>query len=230
MKQNLLKAIVSIIRFLFEVLTTTEVFGIDLVPEDSGCILAMNHLSRIDPALVYVVLDRHKILERHPMTALVADTYKNVPGINWLVNLVDGIWINREDADFHAIREARQFMLNGGQLGIAPEGTRSHTQALIEGKIGAAFLADKVQVPLVPIAITGTESTFYELLHFRRPHFTLEVGEPFQLPPLDRQDRSGSLRCNTDEIMCRIAVMLPPKYRGVYADHPRLKELLSERE
>ena len=56
----------------------------------------------------------------------------------------------------------------------------------------------------------------------------LRVGEPFRLPPVDRKDREASLQRNTDEIMCRIAAMIPPEYWGVYANHPRLKELLKE--
>jgi 1-acyl-sn-glycerol-3-phosphate acyltransferase len=215
-------AISFIVRALFAILTKTKVSGIENVPEDGGCILAMNHLSRLDPALVYIQLKRQN------MTALVADKYKNYPGLNWIVNLFGGIWINREDADYQAMREARQFMNNGGLLGIAPEGTRSNTKALIQAKTGTAFLADKVCVPLVPIAVTGTENAIHLWFRLRRPNLTLQFGEPFTLPPLDRNDRSGSLRKNTDELMCRIAAMLPEEYRGVYADHPRLQELLAE--
>ncbi len=45
---------------------------------------------------------------------------------------------------------------------------------------------------------------------------------------MDRKDREAFLQEQTDEIMCRIAALLPPKYRGVYADHSRLRELLEE--
>ncbi len=62
---------------------------------------------------------------------------------------------------------------------------------------------------------------------FRRLDITIRVGEPFELPPLDRKNRDASLQANTDEIMCQIAALLPPKYRGVYADYPRVQELLT---
>ena len=223
---KLRKATSSIVRFIFKVLSTIEVHGLENIPTQGGCALVMNHLSRIDPALAYIVLEEHHLLDDRQMTALVADKYKRVPVISWLVNIFGGIWINREEADFHAIRKARDFMEQGGMLGIAPEGTRSHTQSLIRGKTGAAFLTNQVGVPLVPIAVTGTEKAFRTLARFRRPHFTFQVGEPFRLPPLDRKDRSASLRRNTDELMCRIAAMLPPEYHGVYTDHPQLQELL----
>jgi 1-acyl-sn-glycerol-3-phosphate acyltransferase len=52
-------------------------------------------------------------------------------------------------------------------------------------------------------------------------------GKPFRLPPFSRENREEDLRRQTDEVMCRIAALLPPEYRGVYADHPRLHELLA---
>ncbi|NJN80793.1 MAG: hypothetical protein HC797_10190 [Anaerolineales bacterium] len=56
----------------------------------------------------------------------------------------------------------------------------------------------------------------------------MKGGEPFTLPPIPRDKREETLKQYTDEIMCRIAVMLPKHNRGFYADHPRLKELLNE--
>jgi 1-acyl-sn-glycerol-3-phosphate acyltransferase len=54
----------------------------------------------------------------------------------------------------------------------------------------------------------------------------LKIGRPFYLPSPRGPDREAILQRNTDEIMCHIAVMLPESYRGVYSDHPRLKELI----
>jgi 1-acyl-sn-glycerol-3-phosphate acyltransferase len=78
----------------------------------------------------------------------------------------------------------------------------------------------------VPVGVTGTEGGLKKMFAFQRPKFSAVVGEPFRLPPLDRKNREKSLQGNTDEIMCQIAVLLPPKYRGTYANHPRLKDLL----
>lgn len=224
MKKMLHDTIVSIIQFLFDVFTNTTVIGTENVPMEGGFILATNHVSRLDPALAYVVLNRPN------MTALVADKYKTYPGINWLVEIFQGIWLDREDADYKALREARNFLRNGGLLGIAPEGTRSHTGSLTEAKTGVAFLADKAGVPIIPIAVWGTEKAFSELVRFKRANITIVFGKPFKLPPIDRNDRTGSLKRNTDEIMCHIAAMLPPEYRGVYADHPCTLELLANQQ
>jgi 1-acyl-sn-glycerol-3-phosphate acyltransferase len=63
------------------------------------------------------------------------------------------------------------------------------------------------------------------MLTLKRPQITIRFGKPFQLPPLNRKTRYQDLQTNTDEIMSRIACLLPPKYQGVYADHPRVLEL-----
>ena len=210
----------SLFRFLFSVLTRLEVEGLENVPPQGGVILASNHLALLDAPLVFI------LLERQDATGLVADKHKKNFLLHWLVNSVHGIWINRESADFQALREARGYLMKGGIVGIAPEGTRSRTGHLMPAKTGVAYLAEKACVPIVPVAIFGSEKIFHQLLRLRRAFIKVRFGEPFLLPPLDRRDRNEALRRNTDEIMCRIAVMLPQSYRGVYHDHPRLSEFM----
>jgi 1-acyl-sn-glycerol-3-phosphate acyltransferase len=120
-------------------------------------------------------------------------------------------------------------MKAGGILVIAPEGTRSKSEALAEGKPGVAYLAMKAGVPIVPIALTGTEDRLVlaRLKHLKKSEIKIVIGPAFTLPPVKGRDRDAALRQYTDEIMCRIGALLPEKYRGVYAQHPRLKELLS---
>ena len=143
-----------------------------------------------------------------------------------IVNLAGGIWLNREELDTQAIRTAVNFLKQGGLLGIAPEGTRSKNGGLLPAKSGVAYLASKSQAKIVPIAITGTENAWSSLMKLRRPKIKIIFGAPFELPPIDRSRRELDLQSNTDEIMCRIAALLPEKYRGVYAGHIRLQELI----
>jgi 1-acyl-sn-glycerol-3-phosphate acyltransferase len=116
----------------------------------------------------------------------------------------------------------------GHVLVIAPEGTRSQTGALIEGRSGASYLAAQSGVPVIPVGIHGSEDQVVgaNLRRLRRTTIIARVGKPFQLPPLKRGQREQALQAYTDEIMCQIAALLPPEYRGVYADHPRLMEIL----
>lgn len=216
------KTLRAIVRKLFTLFSRLEVTGLENVPLQGGYILATNHLGRLDAPMVFATVDRDDC------TALVADKYKTNPFFSWLVVTVKGIWINREDADIHALREARSFLQAGGILGIAPEGTRSRTGALEPAKTGVAYLADKAGVAVIPVAITGSETAAHSLLRLRRPCLTIRYGMPLKLPPIPRSDRDAALQSNTDEIMCRIAAMLPPANRGAYASHPRLLELLAE--
>lgn len=96
---------------------------------------------------------------------------------------------------------------------------------------GASFLAAKARVPILPVALIGTEDRLVKasLRKLRRPIVTIRVGKPFSLPPLNGGDRDAALERSTDEIMCQIGALLPPSYRGVYADYPRLLELTGAR-
>jgi 1-acyl-sn-glycerol-3-phosphate acyltransferase len=214
----------SLLRFLFDTLTRVTVIGLEHMPRTGGCVVAVNHLSRLDPPLVFVLIDREDV------TALVADKYKNYPFIPWIVHTVDGIWLHREESDLHALREARDFLRAGGVLGIAPEGTRSRVGSLIPAKTGAAYLADKAGVPVIPVAISGTDEAVWKIFLLLRPRITIQFGPPVHLEPIRHQEREAILLRNTDEIMCQIAAMLPEKYRGVYAGHPRLQEILQQRD
>lgn len=217
---SLRKKIHLFFRAMFRWFSHVEAVGLENVPETSGCILAVNHLGRLDAPMVFMLLDRQDL------TALVANKYKKSLFYNWLVNAVGGIWVDRDNPDPRALREATEFLKNGGVLGIAPEGTRSKTRALQAPKGGAAYLAIRAGVPIVPTAIMGTENALHELLRLRKPRMRISFGEPLVLPPLERKDRDATLQRATDEIMCRIAALLPEAYHGVYAGHPRVQELL----
>lgn len=205
---------------LFRLLTRLTVIGREHIPMEGGCLLAGNHLGIIDGPLIFC------LIKRNDATGLVALDHKKNPVIRLVVEIAKGIWINRDETDFQALKQARIHLKKGGLLGISPEGTRSKDHQLIQAKSGVAFLADKSDSVIVPMAITGTENSLKKVLTLQRPRITIQFGEPFHLQPLDRKDRDASLRQNTDEIMCHIAALLPEKYRGFYSDHPRLKELL----
>lgn len=217
-----------IVRFLihlfFRLFVRLEIIGLDNLPARGGFIVAANHLGRLDVPLVY------HLLERHDVTLMVAEKYQKYAIYRWLVDNMDAIWVDRFGADFSALRTMLKRLRQGSVLVIAPEGTRSPTGALIEGRSGVSYLAAKAAVPIVPAGATGTQDHLVKsrLLRFKKPHVTLMVGKPFSLPPLDGREREVQLEGYTTEIMCQIASLLPAEYRGVYADHPRLQALLKE--
>jgi len=210
----------SLVRSLMRLITKTEYRNLEYLPEHGPMILAINHLSRFDIPLLFVVPTRQD------MTALATTKYKRYPLIRWFIDSAEGIWLDRDTADFTAFRTATEALKKGQALGIAPEGTRSLTGGLLEGKPGAVLLAIRSGVPILPVGITGTENTASDFKHFRKPHMMATFGEPFEIPVIDRENREESLKQATNEVMCRIAVLLPEKYRGFYKDFPRVKELL----
>lgn len=214
----------KIVKFLLHHLTRTEYVGLENVPQEGAMIIALNHLSQMDTPLMLAQP------ARSDLTALVTDKYKNFAFLRWFVETVEGIWIDRDRADFGAFRAGLDVLKTGRPLGIAPEGTRSKTAQLLPGKPGVNLLAMKSGAPIMPVAITGTEHAFRMIFTFRKPHMVARFGKPFHLPPLNRENRDEELQRMTDEIMCRIAVMLPPEYRGAYEHHPRLLELLEDPE
>ena len=210
----------SLFRVLFFLLTRVRVNGRENIPTKGGYIAAANHLSIVEIPLVYCLLNRYDV------TGLVAKKHRKNPLFRWLINALDGIWLSREEIDTRALKAARDHLKGGGVLGIAPEGTRSDTGALLQAKTGVAFLADQADVPILPVAVSGTWQITTEILTLRRPVIKVNIGETFTLPKVDRKERDKDLKRNTDEIMCQLAVLLPPETRGVYADHPRVLELL----
>jgi len=216
------KTLRSIVRFLMKLIADIEIHGLEKLPE-GNVIVAANHLGRLDTAALLCVLDREDIIMP------VAEKYKNHPLYGAIGRAANAIWLNRFDADYSAFRQILDRMKQGGILVIAPEGTRSKTEALQEGKMGVAFLASKSGYPVLPVAVTGTEDRLIveNLKHFRRSKITATAADLFYIDIPKGKGREKAMRQATDEIMCQIAVLLPESYRGVYADHPRLKELLT---
>ena len=211
-----------LIRIIINLIARVEIQGFENIPEKGGFVVATNHLGRLDPALLFYIMDGDFILT-------IAEKYEHHWLFGPLGNAVGGIWLDRFNADVGAIRKVLKRMNAGGLLVIAPEGTRSKTEAMAEGKPGVAYLAVKAGLPIVPVGLTGTEDRLVveNLNHFKKSEIKIVVGEPFNLPPIQRKDRDTVLKQYTDEIMCRIGILLPEKYRGVYTEHPRLKELLT---
>lgn len=206
----------------FTLLSIRKIEGLKNIPSQGPYILVSNHLSRVDAPLLLTIVRNNNV------SGWAASKYRTHPLFGPIVRLGGGIFIRRGEVDRDALTAAVAWLREGNIFGIALEGTRSKTGALIRAKTGAAYLADQAKVPIVPIAIMGTESIMRNLLRLRRSRLAVHVGVPFYLPPLQENERTKGLRRHADEIMCRIAAMMPPTYHGAYADHPRLKELLSE--
>jgi 1-acyl-sn-glycerol-3-phosphate acyltransferase len=202
------------------------VYGAENIPpENTSYIGVANHIGRLDPAIV------HYILRRRDIIMMVAEKYKEHLWSRVLVESVNGIFVDRYNADLNAMREVLRRLKKGGVVALAPEGTRSPSASLLAGWDGASYLAAKSGLPILPVGGTGTgdKEVIEHLTHFKRLDIKIHIGKLFTLPQLVIANRDEQLSAYTEEIMCRIAAELPESYRGIYADHPRLHELLAEK-
>jgi 1-acyl-sn-glycerol-3-phosphate acyltransferase len=191
------------------ILTRIDLSGLERVPRSGAVILSPNHLHFLDLPLLF-------LLPRRP-AVFVAEKWRRHPG-GWLMQaFAPIIFVNRGDPDRGALGQALQVLEDGKALGVAPEGTRSRTGALLRGRNGAAFLASRSGAPILPIAAWGQEGVIRSLLHFRRPEVHVCVGELMTITQGCEEARGDQLDALTDQVMMQIARMLPPEYRGVYA-------------
>jgi 1-acyl-sn-glycerol-3-phosphate acyltransferase len=220
-KRRILRGIISLgVRLT----TKVEVDGLDRIRSHKGKgIVVVNHLGRLDAALPFFIMPRDDFI------IVVAEKYKKYAFYRFMVKELDLLWLERFEADLGTLREVLRRIERGGILLIAPEGTRSQTEALLPGKPGATYLAAKTESTIIPVGVVGTEDRVVaeNFKKFTRQKVRIMIGEPFCIPPLPRNDRDLFLKIYTDEIMARIAVLLPEKYRGEYSTHPRVKELLA---
>src|SRR3990172_3202232 len=126
------KTLRTIVRFILNIIADVEVVGMEKLPK-GNVLIAANHLGRLDTAVLLYVLDREDII------MAVAEKYKNHPLFGAIGRTANAIWLNRFEADFAALREILARMQKGGLMVIAPEGTRSKTASMQQGKMGVAF-------------------------------------------------------------------------------------------
>lgn len=221
------------------------------VPDRPGVILASNHLSVLDPVLLTLAIeDRTKRRIRY-MAKAEAMAW---PGFGRLLTGYGGFAVRRGRPDLEAYRTAEEVVRGGDWLGLAPEGTRSRTGALIEPKAGVALFAIRTGAPILPTGIWGTEHLWP--VGARLPRFgqavTIRFGElyyprvirpgnesvaddavPATAEPMEpsggtagelvkRGQKTGAepatrrqrIDATTEDLMRRIAALLPPPYRG----------------
>lgn len=182
--------------------------GMENFPKRGPALVVMNHLGDADSVLLAASIPR-----------TIDGMGKIELSEHWLVGPVfrayGVIFVHRGKPDRKAIRAALDGLAEGRMIALAPEGREAVNGQLEEGTDGAAFLAMKSGVPIVPIAMTGTENEkIFNRPWWQRARVTLTVGEPFYLQKQD--DRQKMMREGTHQIMLALASLLPESYRGNY--------------
>jgi len=182
------------------------------LPAEGAYLIVSNHLSIADPPIIAVSIKRK-------MMFMAKDELFHPAVVGYFIRRFGGFPVNRREIDRSALREANRILASGLSVAMFPEGSRSRDKKLKQGLPGSALIAAHARVPILPVALTGTREIAGIKWIFRRPEIVVKVGHPFQLPPMNNNITTKEyLTESTDCIMHQIAALLPPQYRGYYAD------------
>ena len=195
------------VRSFFWLFTSWHITGRENVPRTGPVILVANHMTFAEPCIAVL------LLARESRFAAKEGFFKN-PILRWIMTSFGTFPVYQGRADRDTLRKMEDYLSKGLALGIFPEGTRSQNDALIPAFNGAAMIARRTDSPILPLGIHGTEKMRGISWYFKRPKIEITFGKPFKLPPKKgKVDREADTRL----IMERVAELLPPEYRGVYA-------------
>ncbi|MCZ6635980.1 MAG: AMP-binding protein [bacterium] len=198
---------------LIHLIARPQIEGLEHIPPSGPLIIAANHQNILDALLFYGIFPR-------PVSFLVVEHWQRVPFISWFLKQAgDAIYIDRDRSDSKALKQALNVLRSGQTLLAAPEGTVSHTGGLIQGHNGLPFLAATAPAPILPLVAYGHERLSVHWRKARRAPIQIKIGAPIRLPsgPCGPEQ----LNTYTDYLMATLARLLPPEYRGVYAESAR---------
>ena len=189
------------------------------VPLTGGVLLVSNHLGPTDPIFIGVRLGRE-------MRILARSEIFDWPLLGWLARRCGAVPIHRREADREALRLALDLLTNDQCVLVFPEGNYARPPAppgMLPLRTGAAWLALRAGVPVVPVAITGSERVWtlprgWRVWH--HPHVHVVFGEPYRPRVPSGVSTREALRRAADEMAHRIATLLPEAYRGRYWTPP----------
>ena len=187
----------------------SRVKGMENFPKKGPALVLINHLGDADAVLLGSCIP-------YPIDPLAKIELREHPVVGSIFRAFGVIWIHRGRPDRKALHAVLEGLAEGRVIGMAPEGRESVTGGLEDGNEGAAFIALKSGVPIVPIVMTGTENSriYANLKKFKRTQVTLTVGKPFYLA--ESSNRRARLQDGTRQIMETLAGLLPEAYRGSY--------------
>jgi len=175
-----------------------------------------NHLSNSDGLILNKVLEKENIIFVAGRK-LGANSFTNLG-----FKIVKSIQISPNSADRDAVKKVVKAVKDGNSILVFPEGTRSRTSKMIEGKKGILLFAKLTNAPIVPIGIWGTEK-FMPIKKdmgtesFFDANVNINIGKVFELPKKKDEETKENWETNTlNLIMMSIAKLIPKEYRGFY--------------
>ena len=200
------------IKGLTSLICRVDAAQLSSVPSQGPLIIVSNHINFLDVPVIYTRL------QPSPLTGFAKIETWDSPFLGPLFTLWGIIPVQRGEADMGAIRQGVKALKRDEILAITPEGTRSGHGRLAKGHAGMVILALLSGAPLLPIAHFGVEAYRQNLPRLRRTDFRIQVGKPFHLDAAEVKGTPSTRVKLAEEIMYQLAMLLPPEYRGQYAD------------
>jgi len=175
----------ALLWLLLKVFWRMEIIGIENLPESGGLIIASNHVSYLDPAVLAASLNRkiYFITKK--------EVFKN-GFVSFIFKNLNAISVDRENADILAFKKAINILREEKVLGIFPEGSRSSNGELQELKLGVIKIAMKTGVPILPVGIIGTHKIYPRGIKFPilfKHKIIVRYGAPQYLNQLKSKDK-----------------------------------------
>jgi 1-acyl-sn-glycerol-3-phosphate acyltransferase len=200
----------GLIRILAAPFFWWQIRGKENLPPEGPVIFACNHLHIADPPVVAASIPRKCVFMAKE------ELWHNKWNRYWVENF-GSFPVKRNTFDREAIRLAEEWLGKGISLIMFPEGGRSKDAKLQPALPGAALLALRTNLPVVPVGITGTQYIRnLKWAFFHHPKITITIGKPLYPPHCDGKPTKEQRNQFCEDIMYKIAELLPKEYRGVY--------------
>jgi 1-acyl-sn-glycerol-3-phosphate acyltransferase len=217
------KIVAFFVKLGTRILCRIDAPDIDKVPLRGPLIGYANHSAMIEVPVFFGLLQPRRI------TGWAKIELWNHWFLRWIFGLWNIIPIKRGEADTTALRKAVEALEQGYIFGLAPEGTRNVTGQLIRAHPGAVLLALHSRAPLVPIAHWGGENFTKNIRRLKRTDFHVRIGDPICLKLEGKRVTKEMRQQIADEMMYRLAELLPPEYRGEYEKVTEVAYIFTER-
>jgi len=189
------------LRILCRVAFRFKAYGMENVPKKGSFILAANHVSFLDPPAVgaFVTRKMNYIAKK--------ELFKN-RYFGWYMRKIRTIPMDKDNMSYGSMKEVVKKIQGGIPIVVFPEGTRGDGSAFLEPEPGAAFLALKFDLPVLPVYVKGTKKAMPEgVRSMRKEPVSVFYGKPKKYKMPDGCDKNEAYKKVSHEIMGEIKAL-----------------------